>query len=128
MTEAGLDERLASFVLPYLRTQLESGRLALFTGAGFSRGAVTPTGTPIALPSELRDALWTICFPGEPFEDSATLPLLYEQALRRHARELAGLLRRTLTVDASSLPGWYETYFLAPWYRAYTLNADDLPA
>jgi hypothetical protein len=36
------------------------------------------------------------------------------------------VLQERLTVDASTLPGWYENYFIAPWYRLYTLNADDL--
>jgi hypothetical protein len=81
------------------------------------------------LPSvdEIKKSLWVLCFPGEPYTSSTSFQNLYESAVRLHRSDTADLLRDRLTVDAETLPYWYESYFAMPWSRIYTLNVDDIP-
>ena len=81
------------------------------------------------LPSSrgLREALWALCFPDQPFSADSSLPDLYSFAQLRHGRELGNLLRELFTVGPESIPDYYRVIFNMPWYRAYTLNVDTLP-
>jgi hypothetical protein len=114
--------------LPHLKGQFERGLPVLFTGAGFSLAARNISGQPMPTVEALKSDLWNLCFPGEVFDSSTGLQDLYEHALIRHSRGLAELMISRLTVDANSLPTWYERVFSMPWARAYTLNVDDLAA
>jgi len=99
----------------------------LFLGAGFSLGATNISRTlPLPSVEDLRKDLWKLCFPDEDYTPSATLQNLYESALRLRGRDTADLLRSRLTVDAETLPDWYDLYFSLPGARVYTLNIDDL--
>lgn len=109
-----------------VKAQLSRGELVLFTGAGFSVSATNIQGNPVPTPSELRHKLWELCFPDESPDEISSLGELYELASRRHANELKALMTQNLTVDADSLPDFYQIYLSYPWHRIYTLNVDDL--
>ena len=113
-------------VMEFLRQELSTGRMVLFTGAGFSTVAhdVTgqrrvPTGTAFA------DELWRLCFPDEQ-RDGSTLQDLFQHALHQHRDRLAELVHRRLRVSSDRLPPFYRQWFDMPWRRIYTLNVDDL--
>jgi len=117
---------LETTYIPHLRAQFERGRPILLTGAGFSMAAKNIEGSGLPSGPGLRQLLWPICFPGDPFEESSSLPDLYDFAMRRAAGQLSELLSRTFTVSGDDLPEWYGRVFAMPWQRAYTLNIDDL--
>jgi hypothetical protein len=119
-------EEIASIAIPHLRGQFERAASILFTGAGFSLGAKNKAGDPLPSYAELKAFLWTLCFPGVPFEPDTSLPDLYDTALRQHPKELAEIMQRLFSVDAETVPQWYETVFSMPWLSSYTLNVDDL--
>lgn len=117
---------LKDVFIPHLRGQFERGLPMLFTGAGFSVGAKNVHGDKIPNVEELRRHLWTLCFPGSAFETASSLQDLCDHALLRHPKDFANLLTELFTVDAGSLPTWYQRIFSLPWFRCYTLNIDDL--
>ncbi len=119
-------DHLQRVYIPHLRTQFQRARPILFTGAGFSVSAKNASAETLPTYREIRQHLWTLCFPGEAFEDDSTLPDLFEHAVQRHRNALSRLLVRLLTVDADSLPQWYKHLISFPWLRCYTLNIDDL--
>lgn len=112
-------------LLEDLGRDLSTGRLVLFTGAGFSVGALDHDGRPLPSTAELRDLLWPLVFQ-ELEPDGSELADLYECALRCAHEETGELLRRRLQVDERSLPEVYRTWYSMPWFRSYTLNVDDL--
>lgn len=112
--------------IPYLRTQLESARAILFTGAGFSLAAKNIRGEPLASVGRVQEELWKLCFPDTPLDHESTLQTVYEAALMRKPREIKDLLTNLLSVDGNTLPEWYSKYFKLPWFKCYTLNIDDL--
>jgi NAD-dependent SIR2 family protein deacetylase len=112
--------------LAYLKEQLKNARPMLLTGAGFSADAKNLLGKAIPLGKGLAQNIWEICFPGEPYEDSSSLPDLFQHALARHRERLKELLLKTFTVRPESLPDYYATWYSMPWLRMYTLNVDDL--
>ena len=117
---------LENTYIPHLRAQFERGRPILFTGSGFSMAAKNIVGQGLPSGPRLRELIWPICFPGDPFEESSTLPDLYDFAMRRSLGQLSELLTRTFTVSGDDLPDWYGRVLSMPWQRAYTLNIDDL--
>jgi len=119
-------DELHKIWIPHLRGQFERGRPILFTGAGFSLGATNTAGGQVPSYAELKERLWNICFPGDSFDSESNLQDLYDHALIRHRKQLSDLLIQSFTVNSSSVPAWYKTYFELPWQRAYTLNIDDL--
>ena len=84
------------------------------------------SGTQLPSGRQFTKALWNLCYPNEPYDESSTLQDLYGYALQRDRKRLADLLTATFTVDESSLSPWYEQIFSLPWQRIYTLNIDDL--
>lgn len=110
----------------YLARQLEEARVVLFMGAGFSCGAVDIEGRALPLGSEVADELWQLCFPNEPRDSSSTLQDLFEIALSKNRTALAEYLSRRFAVDQASLPDHFRLWLSMPWWRAYTLNIDDL--
>jgi hypothetical protein len=125
--DADMDrEKLERTWIPHIRTQFERGRPILFTGAGFSSGAKNILGEPIPIASDLKQRLWTLCYPGSAFEESCSLQDLYEDALGKHRKGVTDLLLSHLTPEPASLPEWYREIFSMPWCRAYTLNVDDI--
>lgn len=119
---------LPSNVVPYLRDRFRRADIVLFTGAGFSQGARNRDGEVLPLGRDLQPLLWHLCFPSDPHDPRASLQDLFEYARLRQNRQLRDLLLRKLTVEGTSLPRYYEQIFSLPWYRAYTLNVDDLGA
>ena len=119
-------ERLASVYVPHIRDQFSLGRVVLFTGAGFSLGASNIGGTRVATVQDLRRLIWTICYPSETFDESASLQDLFEEARISHRKELVNVVTRAITVDHRTIPDWYTTIFSMPWLCGYTLNIDDL--
>lgn len=109
----------------YLAEALRSGRLTLFTGAGFSCDASAVDGRPIPSGKELADELWQLCFPDEE-RDGSALSDLFQHALAACPAELAELLRVRLTSGDAPLPEHYRVWFSLPWRRIYTVNVDEL--
>lgn len=122
-----IDEAIPRDVIKYLRERARRGDTILFLGAGFSQASFNTSGKSLPLGPELRAGLWAMCFPTEAFDPESRLQDLFEHALARHAKDLKTFLERELGVDASTLPPWYAKFFALPWYRAYTLNVDNLP-
>jgi hypothetical protein len=110
----------------FLDRVLRQGTAVLFTGAGFSSGAISLAGSPLPLGWELKAELWKIAFPGESVDAGSSLGEVYEIAVGTHRRETQALLTQLLTADSSSIPKYYETVFRVPWFRVYTLNVDTL--
>ena len=98
----------------------------LFTGAGFSTDAKDRRGRSLPTTRHLKEELWTLCFPDQPLDPSATLGELFDVAKRRRREALVDYLESRLTVDPDSLPAYYQRYWTLPWLRVYTLNIDDL--
>jgi tetratricopeptide (TPR) repeat protein len=109
--------RLASFV--------GQGRVILFTGAGFSVGARSKSGSTLPTAHQLTQALWDVAFPNDDFEDSA-LPDVFEAALRQASTKTQQVVTDLLTVDPQSLDDGYKLWLSFPWHRIYTLNIDSL--
>lgn len=109
-----------------LANQLASGNLTLFTGAGFSLSARNSVGGNLPTVTALREILWSIAFPGTPFEESSTLGDIYEVASHRAGGKVGQMLKDLLLVDSRDVPEIYRKWFSFPWHRIYTLNIDDL--
>jgi hypothetical protein len=97
----------------------------LFTGAGFSTGALDRDGRRLPTTDEMTDELWRLVFGDEPRDDS-TLEDLYDCALARCPDALARYCDRRLKVGPEPLSPHYAVWFGAPWRAIYTLNVDDL--
>jgi hypothetical protein len=117
---------IETIAIPHLGTQFELAVPIMFTGAGFSQSARSRNNDNLPSSADLKRTLWSLCFQGVPFESESSLQDLYETAVRQHRKGLTELINRLFTVDAESLPGWYELVFSMPWARCYTLNVDDL--
>jgi hypothetical protein len=102
------------------------GDAILFTGAGFSGGALDRTGVPLPDSRQMRAELWALLFGEELDVDDSTLQDLYDVALERIPDCLSRYLGRRLQVGDAQVPPHYATWFSAPWRRIYTLNVDDL--
>jgi hypothetical protein len=111
--------------IAHLRNQFQIARPVLFTGAGFSSATRNILGETVPTVWELKKKLWTICFPGENFDESVRLPDLFEHALLRNRNALRKVLTQSFTIVPSEMPSWYETYLTMPWQRWYTLNIDN---
>jgi hypothetical protein len=107
---------------------MRRGDTILFTGAGFSRSARNSLGNPMPLASDLSPIIWQLCYPGEPYDGSSRLDALFQVAQAKNPKGLRDALHTHLSVDSSTLPTFYADFFALPWYRAYTLNVDDLEA
>lgn len=121
-----MDEEIRKTLIPHLGGQFERALPILFTGAGFSADARNIRGEAVPSYLTLKKELWALCFPGDPFDEAASLQDLYGHAYLRHRPKLTELLTALLSVEADSLPDWYQTILSVPWARAYTLNVDDL--
>jgi hypothetical protein len=97
----------------------------LFTGAGFSAGALTESGTEVPSVDGLRRALWDIAFPEYEF-DEPSLGDVYEAAMKTRGPQTTETMRRLLSVDPGGLDDGYRLWFSFPWYRIYTVNVDNL--
>jgi hypothetical protein len=102
------------------------GQVVLFTGAGFSNGALDLAGRAIPQVDDLEAEMWALAYPDDDFPGEADLGDLYEVALRRSRRSLIALLRSRLDVDPESLPPHFGTWFSMPWRIVYTVNIDNL--
>ncbi|MCP4308606.1 MAG: hypothetical protein GY788_27775 [bacterium] len=120
--ETGLDTNSEQ----YLRGAIARGNAILFTGAGFSAEATNLDGEHLPVGSKLARVLWPLAFPDLPFDPDSSLGEVFEVARSSAGNRTRDLLNSTLRVAPGSLPEWYRTYFLLPWYRIYTLNIDDL--
>jgi hypothetical protein len=115
-------------IFPYLSRQFERARPILFTGAGFSLAAKNLLGRSVASLTDVKSALWNLCFPGTEEDPESNLQALYETAQLQQRTKISELLSPMLAVDADSIPGWYAAIFSLPWHKCYTLNIDDLDA
>ncbi len=123
-TGDGLDENSRLF----LERSIRNGRAVLFTGAGFSAAARNANDEVLPLGRELRDELWGVAFPRDPPDSESALGEVFDAAVRTRGNAARELMLRRLTVDPTTLPDIYETYFSLPWFRIYTLNVDTLIA
>lgn len=119
--DQGVDQRL----FERLRSQLSSGRVILFLGAGFSRDAVSINGEMLPGVESLRDALWKVAF-GDAEFDGSGLDDVYESAVMQARKATVLLMKERLTVDPDKLPDEYRIWLSFPWHRVYTLNIDNL--
>jgi len=117
---------LETSYIPHIRTQMASGSLVLFTGAGFSLEGINQRGKSLPSAGELTRALWEICYPNDDFENDTQLQDIYDTAQNRHARQLEELLNQKFLVNPVRCPKWYAELLLMPWLRCYTLNIDNL--
>jgi hypothetical protein len=104
-----------------------SGDAILFTGAGFSSGALDTASRPLPDAAQMRVELWHLLF-GEAEPDDSSLQDLYDVALERIPAQLADYLAARLRIGAAPLASHYASWLAAPWRRVYTLNVDDLAA
>jgi len=102
-------------ILTRLKSQTERAGLVLFTGAGFSWDAKDRRGQQLPTVAALKNELWQLCFPNEPFDATASIGDVYEVALNSRKPGLSELMASRLSVDAASLPDYYKTYFDFPW-------------
>lgn len=102
------------------------GEVILFTGAGFSLAAKSDDGEPLPGVWRLRELLWPLAFPGKMLDDASRLGDIYEVARNAAGTRVGNLLKDTLHVSSRDLPDSYRLWYSMPWYRAYTLNIDDL--
>jgi hypothetical protein len=109
-----------------IRSRMRRGGLVLFTGAGFSRGALAQDGKPVVSSGELKSLLWPYAFPGEPEDGDSKLADVFDCAMSQTGSRLRDLLDHALRIQDSSLPDYYRVWFSMPWRRVYTLNLDDL--
>lgn len=83
----------------------------LFTGAGFSIGARNRAGTQMPLATDLTPLLWSLSYPGVPFDPVSKLSIVFEIARSRNPKGLRELLLSRLGVDADSVPAYYAGLF-----------------
>ena len=121
-------DTLPAHVIPYLKNRLERGDMVLFTGAGFSLGALNVLGDHVPSVDELRAALNQLVYPGTSLDEDDGLQDLFGLARRQGWNRLRDLMSQQFAVDRDSVPAIYVDIFSAAWYKVYTLNIDDLPA
>jgi hypothetical protein len=112
-------------VLRELETAITGGRAVLFTGAGFSAGALDLSGAPLPDSAQMRAELWALLF-GDSEPDDSTLQDLFDIALARKPADLGRYLERRLRIGHVPEVQRYAAWFALPWHRVYTLNVDDL--
>jgi len=114
--------------IDHITNQFKQGTPVLFTGAGFSLDAFNCMSGDVHVPTvgSLSKSIWKLCFPDDKYDDETTLQDLYETALNTNPKGLQRLLEPMLRVNSQSLPDWYQTIFLMPWSRYYTLNIDNI--
>lgn len=115
-----------TFLFQRLSNQMARGEVILFTGAGFSLSAKSAGDELLPGVWKLRELLWSIAFPGEPLDDESRLSDIYEVARNVAGTRVGEALKEKLTVSSWTLPDSYRIWYSMPWYRAYTLNVDDL--
>jgi hypothetical protein len=121
-----LSRELDSNAREFLRSRFLDGNIMLFTGAGFSRSALALDGHPVPGVTELRNILWPVAFPGEVVDEQSSLADVYDCARTQNPKLAVEVMRGCLSVDSTTLPAFYRTWFSASWERIYTLNVDDL--
>ena len=120
-----IDKESQSRISEYLSRKLSEGQLILFTGAGFSMSAKDHQDESLPSGRVLAKELWQLAFPDQEFDDSS-LSDVYEAARKSGERKLTEYLTKRFTVNPKTLPSWYKTAIGQPWYKAYTLNIDNL--
>lgn len=105
---------------------MSRGEVVLFTGAGFSRGALDHSGRELPQVRELTQEIAHLVWPDDEPDPDLSLPDTYAAALREHRGQLGELIRTRLTVDPQSVTSDQLVWFSMPWLRGYTLNIDDL--
>ena len=61
-------EEITKTLIPHLSGQFERALPILFTGSGFSLPAKNLQGDPLPTVDTLKNDLWNLCFPDDPFE------------------------------------------------------------
>jgi hypothetical protein len=108
-----------------MASAIERGGAILFSGAGFSAGALDVARRRLPDAEEMRIELWQMLF-GDEEPDDSSLQDLYDIALERVPEQLGDYVAHRLRIGDAPLPPHYATWFSAPWRRIYTLNVDDL--
>ncbi len=105
---------------------MSRGEVVLFTGAGFSVGALDHSGRPIPQVADLTNEIARLVWPDDDPDPELSLPDTYAAALREKRNPLGDLVRERLTVAPQTVTPKQLLWFSMPWLRAYTLNIDDL--
>lgn len=114
-------------IVEYLSGQFERGRPILVSGAGFSSYAKNLKGEPVPSGPKLAEKIWGLVYPDVEYEEKTQLQDIFEIAKAQCRTSLISLLNEHLIIDPSKSDlSAYEKIFLFPWYRSYTLNADNL--
>ncbi len=120
------DLRFETTLLPHIVTQVSTGSLVLFTGAGFSLDGFNAQGRNFPGVQKITERIWDISYPGKPYEEGNELKDLFDYALKHKRDSLENLLHEEFTAQENEQPDWYSKIMSLPWRRAYTLNIDNL--
>jgi hypothetical protein len=96
------------------------GRRVFSRGEEFARSVASLT--------DVKSALWELCFPGTGEDSTSNLQTWYETAQLQQRARISELLPPMLADNADTIPEWYAAIFSLPWHKCYTLNIDDLDA
>ena len=107
----------------YLGRKLSEGKLILFTGAGFSSNAKDKTGKKIPLSNELAQEIAHMLDLKDP---NASLKDVFHVAQSKMKNRVNEHLKGRFNVDTNSINDTYKLLINQPWYKAYTLNIDNL--
>lgn len=116
-----LDENKKQF----LKNALQMGRVSLFLGAGFTKGATNISDRPIPDSWQLLKNLWSFNgYIGAP-SDEEKLTTVYQATLKKQSREkIRTFLREQFVIK--SYPDWMDLVPSFIWRKIYTTNIDDL--
>ncbi|KAF3983921.1 MAG: hypothetical protein HFP81_04675 [Methylococcales symbiont of Hymedesmia sp. n. MRB-2018] len=120
------DLKFEAQYLPHITQQIGTGSLILFTGAGFSLDGFNVQNKNIPGAQTLTEMIWDIVYPGKEYEKGNDLKDLFDNALKHKRTALEKLLHSEFTAADHGQPDWYSKCLSLPWFRAYTLNVDNL--
>lgn len=106
-----------------IKNAIETGKMSLLLGAGFTRGVLNAKGQPIPDGNQLKDKLWKLVgIEGEHSED--TLQIVYQLALGKVPLET---LRKFLHDEfhVKSVPEWMKILPTFMWRKIITTNIDN---
>lgn len=119
-------EKLNSYYIPHIKSQIQAGNIILFTGAGFSQGSKNIHDETPPLAKDIKLLYWNLLYSDSELDESCTLTDIYDVCLKKNRKALINLTRDKLTIQSNSLENWYRLYFEIPWLLAFTLNIDNL--
>ena len=108
----------------YLGRKLSEGKLILFTGSGVSSDAKDLKGHNLPTSEKLAEELANLI--NVKYSNRDSLKDIFHLAITRKRIETTKYLKNRLNVDQNSLCDEYKILINQPWYKAYTINIDNL--